>query len=217
MKRNSILDYLSSLDVEDAETKSGKLERYVDEIMLFNPSLKLVGSIKKEDIITRHILDSASAYTVFSSMTKDGDTIADLGSGAGLPGIVLASLFPGRKFFLIERMQRRVGFLRAQKALLKLDNVTVIDKDIKEIDETFTLLTCRAFHPLSDTGRECVKLSDKAVFYKGMRKNIEKEVDEMRKEGFTFEEKIVPLSVPHLEEERNALILTSWRLDNEKR
>lgn len=214
---NKILDYLLSLNVEDAETKARQLERYTDEIMLFNPTLKLVGSTDRDDIITRHILDSASAYKVFLDMTKEGETIADLGSGAGLPGIVLSVLLPDRRFYLIERMHRRVGFLRSQCALLKLANVTVIDKDIKDIDEKFTLLTCRAFHPVSDTALMCVKLSDSAVFYKGLRKNIEKETDALKEAGFSYEEKIVPLDVPYLEEERNALILTSWRLDNEKR
>lgn len=217
MTKKIILDYLETLGVEDGAKKAEVLERYTDEIMLFNPKLKLVGSTSRDDIVIRHILDSASAYNIFKIMTEDGDTIADLGSGAGLPGIVLSVLLPERKFFLIERMQRRVGFLRSVSALLGLGNVKVIDRDISELDTKFSLLTSRAFHPLYDIASNAVKLSSNAVFYKGVRKNIEKEVETMREHGYSADIRIEPLTVPLLEEERNALILTSWRRNDEKR
>lgn len=217
MTKKIIPDYLETLGVEDVGKKANVLEHYVDEIMLFNPKLKLVGSTSRDDIVIRHILDSASAYSIFKTMTEDGDTIADLGSGAGLPGIVLSVLLPERKFFLIERMQRRVGFLRSVSALLGLDNVKVIDRDMSELDTKFSLLTSRAFHPVYDIAAGVVKLSSAAVFYKGVRKNIEKEVETMREHGYSADVRIESLSVPHLDEERNALILTSWRRNDEKR
>lgn len=210
MERNRITEYLSSIGVEDSESKGALLEKYTDEIMLFNPSLKLVGSKERDEIITRHILDCAAAYSVFYRETKDGESIADLGSGAGLPGIVLGVLFPSRRFFLIERMQRRVGFLRSVKAVLKLDNVTVVDRDIKDAGLQFDALTSRAFHPVCDIASDAVKLSSKALFYKGTEKNILSETASLRDSGYTFDEEIVPLSVGGLDEERNMLILRNW-------
>ncbi|MGN1164299.1 MAG: 16S rRNA (guanine(527)-N(7))-methyltransferase RsmG, partial [Candidatus Ornithospirochaeta sp.] len=125
-----ILEGLGRLGVEDGETKAEKLSLYLDKIMLFNPSLKLVGEKTREEIVSRHILDSAAAYPVFLSETRPGDSIADLGTGAGLPGIVLSVLFPDRRWVLIDRMSRRIGFLRIVKASLLLDNVEIVDKDI---------------------------------------------------------------------------------------
>ena len=112
MADDIILKGLKAYSVVEAEDKAMILQKYLDEILLFNPVLKLVGEKDREEIIYRHILDSASSYPVFSSLTKKGDKIADLGSGAGLPGVVLAILFPDRNFTLIDRMTRRIGFLR---------------------------------------------------------------------------------------------------------
>ena len=123
MADDIILSGLKAYGVDKAEDKAIILEKYLNEIMLFNPTLKLVGEKERDEIIYRHILDSASAYPLFSSITKTSSTIADLGTGAGLPGVVLAILFPDRNFVLIDRMTRRIGFLRAVKAKLNLVNV----------------------------------------------------------------------------------------------
>ena len=210
MRQDRIIRYLSSLGVGDCERKSGLLERYISEIMLFNPSLKLVGAKDGEDILVRHIFDCASAYPVFESETAEGSTIADLGSGAGLPGIVLAVLFPSRRLFLVERMQRRVGFLRYVTAVLKLDNVTVVDSDMKDAGTGFDTLTCRAFHPLADIAGDAVKLSHRAILYKGTAATTISEMGELEKAGYGFSGRIVPVTVEGLNEERNILILDNW-------
>ena len=126
MADDIILSGLNAYGVDKAEDKAIILEKYLNEIMLFNPTLKLVGEKERNEIIYRHILDSASAYSLFSTITNSSSTIADLGTGAGLPGVVLAILFPDRNFVLIDRMTRRIGFLRAVKAKLNLVNVEIV-------------------------------------------------------------------------------------------
>ena len=126
MADDIILSGLNAYGVDKAEDKAIILEKYLNEIMLFNPTLKLVGEKERNEIIYRHILDSASAYSLFSTITNSSSTIADLGTGAGLPGVVLAILFPERNFVLIDRMTRRIGFLRAVKAKLNLVNVEIV-------------------------------------------------------------------------------------------
>ncbi len=216
MSDYTIRDYLEALKVERSEEKSVLLERYVDEIMLFNPSLKLVGSKERDDIVFRHIFDCISAYDVFLHETNPGDKIADLGSGAGLPGIVLSILFPDREFVLIERMSRRVGFLRTLIASLHLKNVTVLDKDISQIRDTFSLVTCRAFHPLEDVIKEIIPLSRKGIFYKGTLKSINEEFVALKAMGYSFEGRIVSVTVPSLFEERNIVVIEDLKKDEER-
>lgn len=211
MSNPLLLKGLETFGVENATEKAELLQRYVDELMLFNPTLKLVGDKTEKDLIVRHILDCASGYETFRKVTKPGDTIADLGSGSGLPGLVLAILLPDRNFVLIERMQRRVGFLRGEIAGLRLKNVCVDDRDIKMVDRTFDCLTCRAFHPLVDIAAEATKLSEKAVMYKGQEKTTEEEVKAMEKAGWRFLSTVVPLQVPGLKEERHLCLLDGWR------
>ena len=209
-----LLEGLRRIGIPDYEEKAKRLEIYIKELLFFNPTLKLIGDKDENEIVIRHILDSASGYDYFLRYTKPGDTIADLGSGSGLPGIVLAILLEDRDFVLVERMQRRVGFLRGVVAKLKLLNVRIEDKDIKDIRERYSALTCRAFHPLSDIAKDSVKLlesSGYALMYKGQRKSVDAELLELDKAGFCFNAEIVDLDVPYLRQERVMCVLSGWR------
>lgn len=82
----------------------------------------LIGPLEPPRLWTRHILNSAVAAPLFPS----GGRVGDLGSGAGLPGLVLAIARPDVRWVLIEPMERRVAWLDEQVAALGLSNVEVI-------------------------------------------------------------------------------------------
>lgn len=211
MANDIILRGLNAYGVEKAENKAIILEKYLDEIMLFNPILKLVGEKNREEIIHRHILDSASAYSVFSSLTTPGSSIADLGTGAGLPGIVLAILFPDRKFFLIDRMTRRIGFLRAVTAKLELSNIVIISEDICNVNTRFDCVTSRAFRPLVAVAGEMMKLAPLSILYKGTRNNAEEELNELKEMGYSFSSSLYPVTNTGEKGERNIVVIDTWR------
>ena len=156
------------------------LERYINEIELFNPAYGLVGVANTEELIIKHILDSLAPLGIISRLLADSLTanhggtdtvqIADAGSGAGLPGIPLAITLPCCDFTLIERMGRRAGFLWNTKAALAaqgslaakssladigclgLSNVSVEEGELeKTAPKRFALVTFRAFKPLEPT------------------------------------------------------------------
>ena len=132
-------------------------------------------------------------------------------SGAGFPGIVLAILFPDRNFVLIDRMTRRIGFLRIVKAKLNLENVEILDKDIKDVKRNFRVITCRAFRPLAEIGDEVVALTSSAILYKAVEDNIEKELETLRSQGFVFNASILPVSIPGENARRNIVVMKEWR------
>lgn len=80
----------------------------------------LIGPLEPPRLWTRHILNSAVAAPLFSGR------VGDVGSGAGLPGLVLAIARPDVEWILIEPMERRVAWLSEQAAELGLDNVEVV-------------------------------------------------------------------------------------------
>jgi len=82
----------------------------------------LIGPLEPPRLWTRHILNSAVAAPLFPA----GGRVGDLGSGAGLPGLVLAIARPDVRWVLIEPMERRVAWLDEQVAALGLDNVEVV-------------------------------------------------------------------------------------------
>jgi len=104
----------------------------------------LIGPLELPRLWTRHILNSAIAAPLFHG------TVADVGSGAGLPGIVLAIARPDVRFTLIEPMERRVSWLDEQVAALALSNVTVVRGRADEVglSGTFDMVTARAVSAL---------------------------------------------------------------------
>lgn len=104
----------------------------------------LIGPLEVPRLWTRHVLNSAIAAPLFHG------TVADVGSGAGLPGIVLAIARPDVQFTLIEPMERRVAWLDEQVTALGLSNVSVVRGRAEEVGLTgaFDMVTARAVSAL---------------------------------------------------------------------
>jgi len=106
----------------------------------------LIGPLEPPRLWTRHILNSAVAAPLFSA----GARVGDVGSGAGLPGLVLAIARPDVRWVLIEPMERRVAWLNEQVDALGLDNVEVVRARAEDWKEGAVLdaVTARAVSAL---------------------------------------------------------------------
>ena len=214
MDKELLVSGLERIGVPLGEGMIERLMIHVSEIMLFNPALKLVGDKDPDGIIIRHVLDSAAAYPVFMKETEPGCTIADLGSGAGFPGVVLAALMPDRVFVLVERMQRRSQFLKGVLLRTGLRNAEVEERDLRTVRRRFDAVTCRAFHPMFSIADEVSSIVDGdgvLLLYKGQRKNAESELSVLRGEGYGFDERMENLRVPYLDEARTMAVLRNFR------
>ena len=214
MDKELIVSGLGRIGAPSDERTSGRLELFISEIMLFNPALKLVGDKDPDEIIIRHVLDSAAAYPVFMKETAEGAVIADLGSGAGFPGVVLSILMPDRHFVLVERMQRRSQFLKGVLARTGLANAEVEESDLSAVRRRFDAVTCRAFHPVFSVAEDVLDILSPGaplLLYKGQRKNVSSELDVLRGEGYSFDEQIEDLRVPYLDEARTMAVLRNIR------
>jgi 16S rRNA (guanine527-N7)-methyltransferase len=197
------------------------LEAYLGEIMTHNPALSLVGTNDPKELVVRHILDSLAPLGIISNKINGAvSRIADVGSGAGLPGIPLAIALPDSEFTLIERKGRRAGFLKNTLAALAGKNHNIFSKISVEEQEMekvkprrFTLVTFRALKPLEPKilkklFRLCVKGGVLAA-YKGRRSKVEAEIAELERQmpGQTIRWELIPCPVPMLDEERHLLII----------
>lgn len=103
----------------------------------------LIGPLELPRLWTRHVLNSAIAAPLFHG------SAADIGSGAGLPGIVLAIARPDVSFTLVEPMERRVAWLTEQVEELGLRNVTVLRARAEDVEpKQFDVVTARAVSAL---------------------------------------------------------------------
>ena len=126
------------------------LIKYENTLIKANKTLNLVGDSTIKDIWTRHFLDSVQ---VIDFIDKNDNTLVDLGSGAGFPGLVLAIILNDRKIplkiKLIEKSPKKVKFLKDLISELHLD-VEVINKNILEDSKKLLedIFVARAFKPL---------------------------------------------------------------------
>ncbi|WP_040167967.1 16S rRNA (guanine(527)-N(7))-methyltransferase RsmG [Microbacterium gorillae] len=106
----------------------------------------LIGPLELPRLWTRHVLNSAIAAPLFTS----GSRVGDVGSGSGLPGLVLAIARPDVDWVLIEPMERRIAWLTEQRDALRLENVTILRARAEEWSEGPVLdaVTARAVSAL---------------------------------------------------------------------
>ncbi|MDR1788721.1 MAG: class I SAM-dependent methyltransferase [Treponema sp.] len=128
------------------------LEEYMDEIERFNPIYGLVNVKTRNELAVKHILDSLAPLPALAALLAPFDEsprIADAGSGAGLPGIPLAIALPAARVTLVERMERRAGFLRDAAALLCLSNISIAACQAADCPPgSFDAVVMRAYKPM---------------------------------------------------------------------
>ncbi|HET7838613.1 MAG TPA: 16S rRNA (guanine(527)-N(7))-methyltransferase RsmG [Rectinemataceae bacterium] len=216
---------LSLLGLPPEGRLADALALYLAEIEAWNPAYGLVGATGDE-LIVKHVLDSLAPLSILRAelaRTAEGRSlspgfglapprmrIADLGTGAGLPGIPLALALPETEVSLIDRMGKRIRFLESQKALLRLDNAEVIESEVERARGSYDLVTFRAFRPFERKLFKSVFAlceSDGVVFaYKGRKDKAEAELSEI--EGLYSSVRILPVQVPFLEDERCIVALS---------
>ena len=122
-----------------------KLVQYAEILVQDAVRLGIIGPREVDRIWDRHILNCAA----LTELIPDGQSIIDIGSGAGLPGIVLAILNPNSAVTLIEPMQRRTEFLTQTKTELGLSNVEILRGRAEGQKVSAQNVTSRAVAPLN--------------------------------------------------------------------
>lgn len=111
----------------------------------WNGAYNLTAVRDPAEMITRHLLDSLAILPYVQ-----GQTLADLGTGPGLPGIVLAIAAPGREMLLVDSNGKKVRFLREAIRALKLDGVRAEQSRVERVEGRFDCITSRAFASLAE-------------------------------------------------------------------
>ena len=178
-----------------------KLQAYLDLLVHWQKAINLVGRKTLDDPWRRHLLDSAQ---LFRHLPCNADAVFDLGSGGGLPGLVLA-IMGTRNIHLIESDQRKALFLREAVRLLEL-NTVVIPRRIEGLSSySADVVTARALAPLPrllDLCSPLLSASSICFFLKG-RSAID-ELTQARKCWRMSAQSLPSLSDP------NASILKLW-------
>jgi len=143
--RQRLVAGIAALQLEVQPAAVERLLDYVDLLDRWNATYNLSAVRDRAQMVTRHLLDSLSVAPYVS-----GATLADLGSGAGLPGIPLAILAPGRAVLLVDSNGKKTRFLRAAVRELGLANVRVQESRVEAAAGTHDCVTARAFASLAE-------------------------------------------------------------------
>lgn len=182
------------------EALRGPLSTYLDLLSTWNRTYNLTAIRDPAEMVTKHLLDSLVMAPFFGDQR-----LADLGTGAGLPGIPLALACPELRVSLVESAGKKARFMRHAVRELGLgDRVTVHEARIESVPEpgAYDCLTARALGTLAlilDLGGRLLRPDGQLLAMKGQ---VPDEEIAALPEGWAVTE-IVPLTVPGLDAERH--------------
>ena len=176
---------------------------YLKLLLETNQEYNLTSITDTKEATIKHLLDSLSIYQLL-----EGETIADIGSGGGTPGIPLAIAFPKKKFLLVESKQKKAAFLVGAVKQLKLKNVRVINKRAEEVTATRApeTIISRALGSLDyfiDVAGHLLPKKGKAIAMKGKAENFK--LEKTSKNFQVLQTK--KINVPYLDADRHAVCM----------
>jgi 16S rRNA (guanine527-N7)-methyltransferase len=182
-----------------------QLKAYIDFLWASNEEFNLISrKMTPEELIDNHLIDCLLALKSFPTNVN---TVADFGSGGGLPGVVYAIQFPKVHFRLYEKSNMKQDFLNLCKPFAP--NLQVL-ADIPIKLERVDLIIARAFKPLDvilDMSREYYQKGGKYFLLKARKEKIEEELLLARKKFKDLKIEIQALSSPVLEVERHLILI----------
>ena len=173
--------------------KLQKLELFVNEVLSYNKKYNLISKNSEKDIWHRHILDSAQLIKHIDH--KNFNSLSDLGTGAGFPGIILSIFYSDVLTFhvkLYEKSKVKINFIRSVIEKLGLNNIDIYDNDCQSHVLDTDYIVCRAFKKLPEIlriSRETVKKPHKLIVMMG--KSAQDELNKASK-GMIYKYKLVP-------------------------
>ena len=174
---------------------------YVELLARWNVVYNLTAVRDPTDMVGRHLLDSLAVAPFVR-----GDSLADLGSGAGLPGLPLAILEPTRQFALIDSNGKKVRFLREAVRTLGLTNVRVDQIRVEDAQGRFDCITARALGGLAQMLAWGGHLLAPGGIWLAMKGLIKRDEITALPAGFVIQ-RVEPLTVPGLGVARHLVII----------
>ncbi|WP_342480898.1 16S rRNA (guanine(527)-N(7))-methyltransferase RsmG [Paenibacillus sp. FSL L8-0340] len=192
-----------------------QFELYYQELVSWNEKMNLTGITERDQVYTKHFYDSLSL--AFYLKMEDAKSLADIGSGAGFPGIPLKICFPHLKLTIVDSLSKRISFLQHVCDTLGLENVQLIHGRAEDVSRQFVhrdaydIVTARAVARLSLLNEFCLPFTKKEGVFAAMKGSDPAE--ELKEAKFSFKElraelqKVESFSLPVEESARHIVII----------
>ena len=186
---------IDKLELENRDYLYTNLLIYRDLLIKWNKVFNLISVKGIDEIVTHHFLDCLAVVPFI-----EGKNVLDVGSGAGLPGIIIGLCYPEKNITLVDSVGKKTTFLKQTCAELNLSNITIINKRVEDIttNKLFDSIIARAFaemQVLIDLTRHLIE--DNGAWYGMKSKKINEE-----EIGTNFVVEKRDIMVPYLDAER---------------
>lgn len=197
-----------TLLLEPTRTQKEQLLEYLTQLLKWNQTYNLTAIRDLEQALIQHVFDSLTVvkpitdYLLAQHITKG--TILDVGSGAGLPAVILGIMIPTSQISCVDPVDKKMTFVRQVAGILKLTNVEAFHKRVEHLaSEPYDVVISRAFASLQDFADLAgSKVKTKGLLLGMKGKHPQEEIENLEKNTSWMVEKVEPLKVPQLDAQR---------------
>ena len=208
MNKDEFIKYLEELNIYPTKDQLNKLDKFYHLLISWNEKINLTRITEEKDVYLKHFYDSLT-------ITKEIDlskvnTLCDVGTGAGFPGIVLKIMYPNLKVTLIDSLLKRVNYLNEIIKELELTGIVAIHTRGEDYKDKFDVVTSRAVANIEKLVTFTMHLVDKDGVFIAMKGNIDNELTNSVEKNISKKYKIVKINKFHLpieESERSLVVI----------
>ncbi|MAS24493.1 MAG: 16S rRNA (guanine(527)-N(7))-methyltransferase RsmG [Oceanospirillaceae bacterium] len=143
----------SAMQIELTDAQADALMDYLGLFQKWNKAYNLTAIREPQSMVDLHLLDSLAVHPY----VQEANTIIDVGTGPGLPGVVLAIMNPHKQFTLLDSNGKKTRFLFQARTALQLENLTIVNDRVEAYHppQPFDMIVSRAFASLADMTTWC--------------------------------------------------------------
>lgn len=179
MNKNEFIKEVQKLNINITDEMLEKLDIYCSFLLEYNKHTNLTAIKEENDIYLKHFYDSLTLAKAID-LNKE-NTLLDIGSGAGFPGMVLKIFFPHLKVYLVDSNNKKCKFLLELKEKLNVDNLEVYNNRIENLYSEFLnsidIVTARAVTNLPVLTELAIPLVKANKYFIAMKGNAEEELE----------------------------------------
>jgi 16S rRNA (guanine527-N7)-methyltransferase len=182
MNKEEFISKLKEINISLTEEQLQQLEEYYNLLIEWNNKINLTAITNKEDVYLKHFYDSLTLIKAID--LNKIDSLCDVGTGAGFPGLVLKICFPNLKVTLVDSLNKRILFLEYLIKKLNLKNISANHSRAEDFArnnrECYDIVTCRAVAKLNIISELCLPLVKINGYFIPMKANIEEEIKNIK-------------------------------------
>ncbi len=181
MNKEQFVSALNALNIIITSKQLDELNIYYKRLIEYNCHTNLTRIVEENDVYLKHFYDS---LTIIKEVKLDSQTLLDVGTGAGFPGLVLKIIFPNLKVTLLDSLNKRIVFLQSIIDELKLQDVVAIHSRAEDFivknREKYDIVTSRAVARLNILSELCIPFVKLNGYFIPMKADLKEELLESK-------------------------------------